>query len=205
MRKPYPIFILLLLLGFVTGQNTYPADSLLKNPETGLLAKAGLLPVAAWERISFHSDFLNCQFSPSCSIYGAHAIAHYGLFRGSIMAADRIVRCSPFARHYQVMDQKQIQADGRLVDPVVPLVKRKSGKSPSTAALLSTVLPGAGRVYAGKPLDGLMGFMTVAMFYSSYRISQSRGHTIRAGILLTGTITFYFGEIYGAWREARYR
>ena len=37
-----------------------------------------------------------CRFYPSCSRYGYQAIYKYGLFRGSLMAAWRVLRCNPF-------------------------------------------------------------------------------------------------------------
>jgi uncharacterized protein len=37
-----------------------------------------------------------CRFYPSCSHYGYQAIYKYGIFKGGVMAAWRIVRCNPF-------------------------------------------------------------------------------------------------------------
>jgi putative membrane protein insertion efficiency factor len=37
-----------------------------------------------------------CRFFPSCSHYGYQAIYKYGVVRGSLMAAWRILRCNPF-------------------------------------------------------------------------------------------------------------
>jgi putative membrane protein insertion efficiency factor len=38
-----------------------------------------------------------CRFQPTCSHYAVEAIKKYGLIRGSRMAANRIIRCNPFA------------------------------------------------------------------------------------------------------------
>ena len=86
-----------LFTSLLFGQPQYPADSLLAPRSVPLIHKAGLLPIAAWQRLSYNTDLLNCQFYPSCSNYGAEAIKKYGLFRGSVLASDRIVRCNPFA------------------------------------------------------------------------------------------------------------
>jgi uncharacterized protein len=40
----------------------------------------------------------SCRFYPSCSHYGYQAIYKYGLIKGSLMAAWRILRCNPFNR-----------------------------------------------------------------------------------------------------------
>jgi len=37
-----------------------------------------------------------CRFYPSCSHYGYRAVYKYGFFRGSLMAAWRVLRCNPF-------------------------------------------------------------------------------------------------------------
>ncbi|PIE64289.1 MAG: membrane protein insertion efficiency factor YidD [Desulfobacterales bacterium] len=44
------------------------------------------------------SPFLgsHCRFVPSCSEYAYQAIATYGVFKGSLLAIKRILRCHPF-------------------------------------------------------------------------------------------------------------
>lgn len=39
-----------------------------------------------------------CRFYPSCSHYGYQAIYKYGVIKGGLMAAWRIIRCNPFNR-----------------------------------------------------------------------------------------------------------
>jgi putative membrane protein insertion efficiency factor len=39
-----------------------------------------------------------CRFYPSCSHYGYQAIYKYGLIKGGLMAAWRVLRCNPFNR-----------------------------------------------------------------------------------------------------------
>ena len=38
----------------------------------------------------------SCRFYPSCSHYGYQAIYRYGVIKGSLMAAWRVMRCNPF-------------------------------------------------------------------------------------------------------------
>lgn len=38
----------------------------------------------------------SCRFYPTCSHYGYQAIYKYGVIKGSLMAAWRILRCNPF-------------------------------------------------------------------------------------------------------------
>lgn len=39
-----------------------------------------------------------CRFQPTCSEYGAQAIATFGPRRGSLMTIKRILRCHPFSK-----------------------------------------------------------------------------------------------------------
>jgi len=38
----------------------------------------------------------SCRFYPSCSNYALEAVAKYGLLRGSVLTAWRLMRCHPF-------------------------------------------------------------------------------------------------------------
>jgi putative membrane protein insertion efficiency factor len=39
----------------------------------------------------------SCKYHPSCSQYAIDALAKYGLVRGSLKAAWRLVRCNPWS------------------------------------------------------------------------------------------------------------
>ncbi len=39
-----------------------------------------------------------CRFTPTCSQYTIQAIEKYGVLRGGLMGAWRILRCHPFAK-----------------------------------------------------------------------------------------------------------
>jgi putative membrane protein insertion efficiency factor len=40
----------------------------------------------------------NCRFTPTCSAYAIDAIEKYGAWKGTGMAAWRILRCNPFCK-----------------------------------------------------------------------------------------------------------
>jgi hypothetical protein len=42
--------------------------------------------------------FGRCRFHPTCSVYGATAIARFGILRGGALAARRVLRCNPWSR-----------------------------------------------------------------------------------------------------------
>ncbi len=39
----------------------------------------------------------SCRFMPSCSLYTLQAVERYGLLKGSLMGARRLLRCHPFS------------------------------------------------------------------------------------------------------------
>jgi uncharacterized protein len=38
-----------------------------------------------------------CKYYPSCSEYAVQAIGRYGILRGAVLAAWRLLRCNPFS------------------------------------------------------------------------------------------------------------
>jgi uncharacterized protein len=70
-----------------------------------------------------------CRYVPSCSDYAAEAVDRYGVFRGSLMAMWRVLRCHPLAQGGY--------------DPVVKVggVKSEVVKSEKYGASLSTAPP----------------------------------------------------------------
>ena len=39
-----------------------------------------------------------CPYIPTCSEYGLEAIEKHGVFKGSLLAIYRILRCNPFSK-----------------------------------------------------------------------------------------------------------
>ena len=198
-----PIF-LITDLGY--SQKNYPADTVLTSPQTNIFEKTAILPIATWQRISYNSELLACQFYPSCSNYGALAVRNYGPIIGTAITADRIVRCNPFALNYHYeMHGEFHYPDYRLVDSVqVSWPRYTSNKSPVLAAGLSTIMPGTGRMYAGRFLDGLMGLWMVLLPGTAAYGSLQDGQSIKGNFFAGITLIFWLGEIYGAYRTAKY-
>ncbi|MBE0433965.1 membrane protein insertion efficiency factor YidD [candidate division WOR-3 bacterium] len=75
-----------------------------------------------------------CNFSPSCSRYAGDAIGEYGIFWGSLMASDRLLRCNPWA--YQSFNQHYLEIkDLKFYDPAEnnyildPVIERQPRQS----------------------------------------------------------------------------
>ena len=198
-------FYIFITISMLFGTPEYPIDTLLASDSLPLIKKAGMIPIAVWQRLSYNTELLNCQFYPSCSNYGADAIKKYGLLRGSVLASERIVRCSPFALHYHMKAREPFRAfDGRLIDYVIPGSSAKNNKSPWIASFLSSIVPGLGRIYAGRTWDGIMGMWTIYLAGSATYYSQKENRPIATPIFGIGTLIIYIGEIYGSWRAAKY-
>ena len=40
----------------------------------------------------------HCKFYPTCSEYAKQAIQKYGIFKGTVLAVKRVIRCNPFSK-----------------------------------------------------------------------------------------------------------
>jgi len=192
-------------IAILFGQSKYPADTLLTSKNVSLLKKIGMLPITVFQRFSYNANGLNCQFYPSCSNYGAQAIKDYGLLRGSFLASDRIVRCNPRSLEQHLKHDGEFRpTDMRLIDPVHLPQPLELKKSPALAILLSAVIPGAGRMYSGRWFDGFMGLSQFFLYAVATNYAYHNDWEVLTAI--SGGITFivYGGEIYGAYRTAKY-
>ena len=60
--------------------------------------RVGVAAVWLW-RVTFGALFpTTCKYHPSCSQYAIDAVRTRGLFRGSLLAGWRLLRCNPWSR-----------------------------------------------------------------------------------------------------------
>lgn len=78
-------------------------------------------------------------------------------------------------------------------------------KSPFVAGMLSTVVPGMGRVYAKDYKDGIISFLFIATTaYQSYSRFNRNGTKSVGGWIYGGlSLGFYIGNIYGSIKSAK--
>ncbi len=69
-----------------------PDFRLTQLPRTALLAVIRLYQLTLSRALPADT----CRFYPSCSRYGFQAIQKYGVLKGSLLAAWRVLRCNPF-------------------------------------------------------------------------------------------------------------
>ncbi len=56
-----------------------------------------LFLVAAYQRWISPMFPRRCRYEPTCSAYATQSVQRFGLLRGSLMAAWRLIRCNPFS------------------------------------------------------------------------------------------------------------
>ena len=56
-----------------------------------------ILPIIFYQRCISPFTPASCRFTPTCSQYAIEALQKHGLFKGSLLAVWRILRCNPFS------------------------------------------------------------------------------------------------------------
>ncbi len=54
-------------------------------------------PIRLYQRLVSPMLPARCKYHPTCSEYAAQAIGSYGILRGSVLAAWRLLRCNPWS------------------------------------------------------------------------------------------------------------
>lgn len=96
----------------ITG--TKPLVASLKTQQDGELDYAFYSLFYVYKTLFSSQDMNVCNFHPSCSEYGLLAIKKKGMFKGSMMTFDRMIRCNPFALSTYEFDYTV----NRFLDPV---------------------------------------------------------------------------------------
>ncbi len=61
------------------------------------LERVVLAPLRVYQRFVSPALPRRCKYHPTCSAYAVEAIKAYGILRGSVLAAWRILRCNPWS------------------------------------------------------------------------------------------------------------
>jgi uncharacterized protein len=62
-----------------------------------LLRALAVAPVRLYQRAISPALPRRCRYHPSCSEYAVQAVKRFGLLRGAILAAWRLLRCNPWS------------------------------------------------------------------------------------------------------------
>jgi putative membrane protein insertion efficiency factor len=61
------------------------------------LGRAAAAPIEAYRRVVSPLLPARCKYEPTCSAYAAQAIREFGILRGFVLAAWRLLRCNPWS------------------------------------------------------------------------------------------------------------
>jgi putative membrane protein insertion efficiency factor len=59
--------------------------------------RVAIAPIWLYQRVISPALPRRCKYEPTCSRYAAQAISRYGILRGAVLAAWRLLRCNPFS------------------------------------------------------------------------------------------------------------
>ena len=62
-----------------------------------LLRRAAAAPIEVYRRVVSPLLPARCKYEPTCSAYAAQAIRQFGILRGLVLAAWRLLRCNPWS------------------------------------------------------------------------------------------------------------
>lgn len=90
------------------------------NPqETSELKLTATGLIRLYQKFISSQDGPTCNFSPSCSRFGMACIQEYGVLRGVLLAADRLIRCNGSKSQYHHKDP----ITGKYIDPISDYAK----------------------------------------------------------------------------------
>ena len=171
--------------------------------ERGPLTRTMVGGLWVYRAVFSSQDAGRCRFIPSCSHFAEVAIETFGPVRGALMASDRLLRCHPGVNRDYPLDPNT----RRNLDPVsrYEAPTAKSSKNPTTAMLLSALIPGSGKVYAGRTLDGVfaaLGTLITATF-ATLNFQRDGISSVRGWFQGSLAVGLYIGNIYGSGVAAR--
>ena len=67
------------------------------SPAARRVRRAVAAPILAYHRWVSPALAPRCRYEPSCSRYAADAIERFGILRGLVLAAWRLLRCNPWS------------------------------------------------------------------------------------------------------------
>jgi putative membrane protein insertion efficiency factor len=62
-----------------------------------VLRRVAVAPIVVYQRLVSPALPRRCKYEPTCSAYAVQAVQEYGILRGLILAAWRVLRCNPWS------------------------------------------------------------------------------------------------------------
>ena len=71
-------------------------------------------PIRLYQRVISPAIPQRCRYYPSCSDYAVQAIRRFGILRGTVLAAWRLLRCNPWSHGgVDLVEDQHLFARGR--------------------------------------------------------------------------------------------
>ncbi len=64
---------------------------------TSVARRVAIAPIVLYQRVISPALPRRCKYEPTCSQYAVQAIRRFGILRGLVLAAWRLLRCNPFS------------------------------------------------------------------------------------------------------------
>jgi putative membrane protein insertion efficiency factor len=86
------------------------------------LRRVFVAPIVVYQRLVSPALPRRCKYEPTCSRYAAQAIRQYGILRGLVLAAWRLLRCNPWSHggHDPVEAQRLFRPRAPSASPFPP-------------------------------------------------------------------------------------
>jgi uncharacterized protein len=86
------------------------------------LRRVFVAPIVIYQRLVSPALPRRCKYEPTCSRYAAQAIRQYGILRGLVLAAWRLLRCNPWSHggHDPVEAQRLFRPRASSASPFPP-------------------------------------------------------------------------------------
>ena len=181
----------------------FPIDTLLDDNDLSFDKKIILSSIRKWQTFSYTKKNLNCQFYPSCSNYFALSIKNNNTYWGIVKGFDRILRCNNHASYY--FDNHTVDPKYSIDERMIDRLNLKNNPKPSKSSLIATtlsIIPGLGRAYCGRYIDGLLSFSTTVLLSQIAYMQYKKENYILSYISGSITLTFWLSDFYGAYRSS---
>lgn len=98
-----------------------------------------------------------------------------------------------------------VEFENEKIRALVCRVENIRYKKPSIAVLLSAIVPGGGKIYAGRTADGIIAFLFTGLNgWQAWRGFTKKGIDSPYGWIFGAmTVGFYFGGVYGSYKSVR--
>jgi len=88
---------------------------------TARARRVAIAPIRVYQRLISPALPRRCKYEPTCSLYAVQAIRRFGILRGLVLAAWRLLRCNPFSHGgFDPVDAQRLFRTSRAPEPSPP-------------------------------------------------------------------------------------